>query len=135
VVGRDSDIQIVRYFFNYLHNEIERLCKQQMASGFGEGKTWSNNFKHGAVAVISERLKQAKKEVLNYSSNCQAMIRLSIKDEEVQKWVKDNLKLKNAARSYARNDEDGYHAGRRAGAGINLSKGIGGKSSANKLLG
>ncbi len=132
LVGRDSDIQIVRYFFNYLSTEVERLCKHAMQNGNGSGKTWSNNFKHGAVAAICERLKEGNKEVIE-ANDCQAIVKLSMKDDELKKWVKDNLKLgKPPVRTMAY-DLNGYGEGVAAGKKINLNKGIGGKSD-NKLL-
>ena len=132
IIGRDSDIEIVRYFFEYLTNEIERLCKQAMAEGHGTGKTWANNFKSGATNAVTTRLKEGYQEVRNEHSNSTAIVKLDARDVEVQKWVSENLKLSKGYRSYASADYDAFYQGQRAGKSISLNKGLGSKSQ--KLL-
>lgn len=127
VIGRDSDIEICKYFYDYLSNEIERLCKQAMACGYGTGKTWSNCYKQSAVKAVTENLYDAQKEVRAANTGTTAMVKVDMKAEEVELWAKQNLKLKSQ-KSYYRVDNDARTLGYQAGKKISLSKGIGGKT-------
>jgi hypothetical protein len=58
IIGRASDVQTVRYLFNYCETYIS-LFSQQYA---GNGKGWLNQYKLGVVKAISDKLEQARKE-------------------------------------------------------------------------
>lgn len=136
VIGRDSDIQIVTYFFNYLVNEIERLCKIEKAKHRGSGKTWTNSFKMGATNSIASRLKQADKEVraAAVSASSTALVKVDMKDAEVAAWAEKNLKLRqSSAQANIKLNTSAYNSGAEAGNKIQLNKGMGGKSDP-KLL-
>lgn len=133
VIGRDSDIQIVTYFFNYLCNEIERLSKVEKVKHGGHGKTWTNSFKMGATNSIISRLKQANKAVRAETTSSTALVKVDMKDAEVVAWAKDNLKLRSTAKPTVSLDGSAYNRGRDAGNKIQLNKGVGGKTEPKQL--
>lgn len=132
VIGRNSDIQIVTYFFNYLCNEIERLCKIEKDRHAGYGKTWTNSFKLGAATSIVNRLKQANKEVRSEVTST-ALVKVDMRDAQVEAWAK-KLKLRSSSKTVATNfDAEAYGSGVNAGNKIHLNKGMGGKSDPKQL--
>jgi len=131
VIGEPNDASTVRYMYNYIANEIDRLAEAASVTRGRPGKTWCNSFRHGAVAAISERLKEAHEEAraesLASAGNTAAIVRVSsaiakldAKLEDVHKWAKKNLKLVKTSTRSMRND-DATKLGRRAGKNVNLS--------------
>jgi hypothetical protein len=141
LVGRDSDIQIVRYFFEYLSREIERLCEVGVANGELRGKTACNSFKMGAMRAVTSRLyeghresrKEAEKALTAGTST--AIVKLDSADAEVAEYYKGLNLGKGKARQSVRLDGRAYNAGQAAGRGIALNKGLGGKAAPKALAG
>ena len=131
VIGRNSDIEVVAYFFNYLTNKVEQLCKQAMRRGDGVGKRWSNSFKLGAAEVLCTRLREAAAEAREISTST-AIVKVDTRDAEVQKWAEENLKLRSSTRTISVIDPDAFATGVAAGRSINLVKGVGGGSKKPK---
>lgn len=129
LIGRASDVQTVRYLYQWLSKEIDRLCDRD---GQGEGKTWRNNFRLGAVESVGRRLRE-EKEVTKKEAMADAFARdgeqgllqvnsaiVRVADRsEVDAFAK-SLKLRNVSSRTTYND-DGREAGRRAGNSIGLS--------------
>lgn len=131
VIGRDSDVQVIDYFFKYLTNEIERLCKEEQRRNPGEGKSFSDSFKKGAADKIIQRLYEAVKEVRDESTST-SIVKVDMRDAEVQKWAKEKLNLKSSNLHATANDARGYYAGVLAGAKISLNKGVSGSTGNGK---
>lgn len=132
IVGRDSDIQIVRYFYAYLTEEIERLTKAHVEAGVLFGKSDCNSFKLGAMQAVVSRLQEgheasraeAKKEL----GGSQAIVRLDNYELEVDKFYQ-GLNLKRGKAQTSRiSSAEAFNQGQQAGRKISLNKGIGGKS-------
>jgi hypothetical protein len=126
IIGRSSDVAVVRYLFEHISREIERLCTQALAENKGSGKHYANSFKHGAVSMIVRRMRLAHEAVLNAQpSNSTAIVKLDQRAAEVEAWMKSSIKLKShtdlATRSFS---AEGYQAGRDAGASISLNKAL-----------
>ncbi len=136
VVGRDSDIQIVDYFFKYLCNEIERLAAFEMAFNRGRGKSWSDSFKKGAAVEVSRRLLEANQQAKRAASqnNSTALVKLDQRDADVQRWMRNNLNLRAATTKSSLKDSGAFNRGREAGSKIQLNKGMG-SGKGPKLLG
>jgi len=133
IIGRDSDIQIVRYFFHYLEREIETLCKEAMGRNEGSGKTWSNSFKNGASDAICSRLREANQEIRDEANNT-ALVKLDNRDEAVSQWAEDNgLKFKTPPDKNVNFSRHGYVQGKIAGSNVNLNKGITAKNDPKQL--
>lgn len=66
VVGLKSVVQTVGYMFLYLANEVEQLADAAWAretnKKFQSPRTWKNNFRMGAVNIISKRLQAQRAE-------------------------------------------------------------------------
>lgn len=130
IVGRASDAQTVRYIYGWLSGEIDRLAHAQCA---GYGATFYNNFRIGAVESVCARLEAARKETEQamrqeamVSPNAMAMVHIknaiACRDEQaraVERWVDNNLKLRNVSSSY-RPDFTARQLGQKAGAQINI---------------
>lgn len=146
IVGRPSDVETIRYLYQYLVNEIERLTRVHAK---GNGKTWANNFRYGVVDEIGDRLREQreatvqkmKAEIEAFGAPDaqvaivrvnQSLIKLEKQGEDVQEWMDKNLKLhKTYARS--RSDFGAREAGRQAGKSIQLGGGKGLTSGAKQL--
>lgn len=63
-VGLKSVTQTVQYMFGYLVLEVDRLADegwtQEPNRAHHNGRTWKNNFRLGAVAIIVSRLKEQR---------------------------------------------------------------------------
>ena len=123
IIGRDSDVQIVNYMFHYISREIERMCKIAIVVNNGEGKTWTNNFKIGAVSAIDEKLKQVKTEVRSEAVGT-ALIRLDQRDKAVELFMNKSLNLKAKAPIKYRGDADAFNSGYEAGSKIQANVGL-----------
>lgn len=129
VVGRSSDVEMVRYFFNSIVTQIEYLSAAALKSGQGRGKTFGNNFKHGATEVVVKRLQEMNQSVRAEHSQTYgsaALVLVDQKAEAVEKWTEDHLKLEPGRKvAYqTAGDTQGYLAGRKAGEKVSLNKGM-----------
>ena len=128
VVGRPTDVEMVRYFFNSIITQIEWLSANALKIGLGRGKTFTNNFKHGAAEVVIKRLQEMNQSVRAEHSKAHGTAALVLVDqraEAVEKWAEDNLKLKPRKIAYqTAADFSGYLAGRKAGEKVSLNKGM-----------
>lgn len=143
LVGRPSDVETIRYLYQYLVNEIDRLTKVHAK---GNGKTWANNFRYGIVDEIGDRFATQRKETIkDLKTEMQgsmtgsaivrvdnALVKLEKQGEDVEAWMEDNLKL-TMRRSSHRSDYGAREAGRQAGKSIQLGGGKGLTSGARQL--
>ena len=139
IVGTPSDAATCRYLFAYLLREIERLSKVEAAKLPGApGRTWHTSFKLGAVSVIGSRLGEAaraerehQRELAAASDRVQgtstalvlvtnALAKLDTRQERARARLVGMRKTKSSSRRF---DYNGYEAGKRAGATLNLSSG------------
>ena len=131
IVGRASDAQTVRYIYGWIVREIERLTEEHCV---GYGRTFFNNFRIGCVESVCVRLKLARKETevtmtkeAVATNNSMALVRvnnaIAKRNEqvfEVERWVKNNLKLRSGGRAYTTLDPTARELGRKAGASISI---------------
>lgn len=131
IVGRQSDIQTVRYIYQWLVLEVERLTAKTPR---GQGKTWYNNFRLGMVDVLAKRLEASKKETetqaranafatsgeQGLSQMSSAIVRVSESGLATEAWVKSHLKLRSVS-STVRFNPNAREAGKAAGATVNLT--------------
>lgn len=121
VIGKASDANIAKCFYNNLVEVIESTCKVTMSRTVGaSGKTWSNSFKLGMVTAIRTRLDEGKREARK-EANCNALVKLDNRDKEVQNWISKHMRLKSRAGVSSNINGSAYSAGIAAGKGINLS--------------
>lgn len=120
VVGRPSDIEVVTYLYHAVASQIEAMCSAAMLANRGGGKTFSNNFKLGAVNTVSSRLREAAEEVEEEYQGTKALV-LVKKDNEELKLAMSKLKLRKR-KVASRYDRSGYKQGQAAGRRVNLSR-------------
>lgn len=138
IVGRPSDVQVVRYLYSWLCREIDRLTGKHCA---GNGRTYCNNFRIGAAETISERLCAQQKVTrqavvreietgsLPLEHKKMALMRVNTaiaavdkKLEEVETWTRANLKLGKAQAGRVTYDGSARAAGRQAGYSVRMGK-------------
>lgn len=133
VVGEPSDAAAVRYMYNYVANEIDRLTAAAATERGNPGKTWCNSFRIGAVDMVCERLieahEEARRDALDeVKGNSTAIVRVSNaiakldkKAEDADAWARKNVGLRKQS-NRRRIDEAGKAAGRKAGKKIDISQ-------------
>jgi hypothetical protein len=124
IVGTSSDVMVVRYFFNSIVEQIEMLSANALRSGLGQGKTFTNNFKHGAQQTVIERLQKMHEEVrAEYAQT--AIVLVDNKIAEVEAWVKTNMNLGAPHPSHTTtSDSRGFALGKEAGKNVSLARGL-----------
>ena len=130
IIGRPSDVAMVKHLYAYLAHEIDRLC---LKANFGYGRTWMNSFRLGAVREVFRRLKlvaaeaqRDRRKVLGGDSKAlavldRALVRIEQRSADVEKWVEQNMDLRKRSGGRSRHDRDGYAAGMEAGRSISLA--------------
>lgn len=125
VVGRPTDIEIVQYLFVSIVSQIEHLCKIEQKLHNGYGKTWSNNFKHGAAETVAKRLKEAQAVVRQEHATSAGLVLVRQREAEVAVWLKKAVpNMKDRAAVQVRGNLSALEAGREAGKQIQLNKGM-----------
>lgn len=129
ILGRTTDARTVRYLYSLMCSEVERLTK---ANTKGMGRTYANNFRMGVVDAIAEKLREAdehakeqmRQEVVNNATALmrvdQAIARRDAKAEEVDAYVKSNLKTSSSRYSH-RSDQQARSHGREVGNDIQMN--------------
>ena len=132
LLGRASDVEVVRYLYAYLEREIERLAKGHLLvesknktydSLFVTGLHRGKSFRMGAVFTVLERLKAQKIEVETVARAEGMSTALSIidkRDEDLKVWISKNATSKRQVG----NDPvhvDSFNAGRKAATSIALN--------------
>lgn len=148
IVGRPSDVATVRYFYNYLKREVDRLTAQ---NSVGYGRSWCNNFRLGVVDTIRVKLQEQYKATvaavkqeatLAIGDATLALVRVNNaiaimekREQEVEDWVETNLKLTSGSRSRSSYDPTARARGREAGQSIRITSARGALGSGVKQIG
>jgi hypothetical protein len=101
LVGRASDVEVVRYLYVYLERTIDRLAKRHLSESFSDCHSAGpmvrgKSFRLGAVNMVTRRLKEQKAFVEKGAAEAGQSRALTIVDKreaEVETWIN-----KNAAR-------------------------------------
>ena len=152
LVGRSSDVQTVKYLYDYLVQELARLASKEFseykaAGGNIHGKTWKNNFFEGAVTSIGSRLERQRSAIFakvrqeaesiqtdssNHAATCTALARVSevarMESEyrEVQDYYRDTVfggRVRGGVSSNSAYNYTARQAGVQAGRSVRLSGG------------
>lgn len=133
MVGRQSDMDIVRYMFDWLHPVIVYLMKLNAS---GRGMKYSQNYAYGVVQGIKNQLqlehKEAKVEAAA-NNQSQAMVLLDSRLALSESHLKSTVKGLHTKRSHLGYDPNARARGVTAGESIRLTKGLPSGGS-NKLL-
>lgn len=129
VAGQPTDIEITNYLFQSISNQIELMSSLALQEGLGHGKTFTNNFKHGALAAVFKRLTEANKtfktEVSQTSAGQAALVKIESRGKEAELWAKKANNLSSVKTfNPMRPDVNGFELGKQAGSKINLNSGL-----------
>jgi len=128
IVGRPTDINVVRYLYAYLVREVNRLCDRDCK---GCGRTFRNNFRMGAHNALNRKLRQQKEdtiaEVRQRATGAlvrvdQALAKIEQRKKDVETWMKKNMRMGTASASRSNYNRDAYQAGQRAGGSIQITR-------------
>lgn len=131
LVGRTSDIHIVRYMFAWLMTECQRLADAQVK---GRGRVVVASYCEGFVAGLAAQLQISRKEAQQNASS-EAIIKLDSRLQESRNFMYQkysNMK-KVTTKSHSQRDLSAFVAGQQQGKNIHLGSALGG--SKTKLLG
>lgn len=130
LIGRKTDVQFVTWLYQHCSQEIERFTRLNMG---GSGKYEANQFRHGMVDTIGQRVWDARREIINkmreeYQSNSLALVRLDnalVKlqqnNRELQQWVTQNRKFRSQTIPKGRSGM-ARNMGREAGHRVSLNR-------------
>ena len=140
-VGRDGDIAIVRYMYEYLCREVDRLRELAfqdtgMTYPLGNSIAWNVSFRHGAAASISARVMAQARAAHDdlaaralHPAQTTALVRASHNLEQVREASLARLnagpvKLKMNNYKPQSNDAGGFWSGYSNGRNIPLTRGL-----------
>ncbi|MAH50128.1 hypothetical protein CMI37_30185 [Candidatus Pacearchaeota archaeon] len=133
IVGRPTDINVVRYLYAYLVREVNRLCDRDCK---GCGRTFRNNFRLGAHSALKKKLSQQKEDTIADARQRatgvpdsralvrvdQALAKIEQRKKDVETWMKKNMRMGTASASRSNYNRDAYEAGQRAGGSIQITR-------------
>ena len=134
IVGKRTGVELTRFLFSYVNCEIDRLCAIAMRVNSGGGKSYSNNFKLGAVGAVRDNLKRSRAEVQAKYSGTQAMVIINNEALAVDSWLNVNMRLRTKAHAQTKYDNNARSDGYNAGSSIDLNRtGLNGNVGARLL--
>ncbi len=124
LVGRRSDIDIIKFLFSWISSECQRLCDLE---GRGKGKVFCNSYCLGFVSGIKAQLASSRTEVAKeYSSN--ALVKIDQRAIDAVKYaaiLHPNLKAQ-VRHSGSMIDPGARDAGFQQGKNFHLGKNLDG---------
>ena len=133
LIGRPSDAETVRYLFQFLAREVERLATRDAK---GNGRVYVNNYRLGVIDTIKRKLKEQREMThAEVRSDAfakggesaivrvnQAIAKLEERTAEVVKWEKQNMNYGGRKQRWgaAYSDHGARAAGRKAGDEIRI---------------
>lgn len=130
IVGREEDINTVKYLFLYLATEIERLCLRE---GVNQGKTWRNNFRLGAIEYIANVMAESsQKSKQDFQKHCNennvdkqsvstALLKFDSKLQKIDDYIKENMKFAKSKKIKSDYDHGARLKGYKAASEININ--------------
>ena len=122
LVGRQSDLEICRYLWAYLSGEIERL-KTEQTRGWSQAR--KGHFCLGAVHTVGMALESEMAAASSDDGATSGAMVVSSRFEAAKAWyfaAQPNARFVRPRRSYV--DAQSYQAGKSAGAGVSIRKGM-----------
>ena len=131
LVGRNSDIHITNYMFNWLVLECQRLSEKEAR---GHGKIFAASYCQGFVAGIRQQLNKSREEAKANASES-SIIKINSRENEAVAFMNKMHKLRTTnSSSSMRLDMSAYNAGVDRGKSIHLGQSMAAGSKV-KLLG
>jgi len=143
-IGKKTNIEVAQFIFENLVRDLSRICDSAWEIILAiqkldpkiepvHGKTWKNNFYHGANQSISERL-TANLRQLKEADKVNALVVHN--DYELKEYMGINYPRLRHLYNNLNSNRSGFESGKQAGRSVQFRSGIGaGGSSGPKLLG
>lgn len=102
LVGRASDVEVVRYLYAFLEREIDRLAKEYLKSEqrpYGSGMLIGESYRLGCVNRVVDRLQDQKASVVSEareSGQQAALVLVDAREAAVEEWVSKNAPKRHA---------------------------------------
>jgi hypothetical protein len=126
LIGEPHNLEITKALFEYLRREALRLCPK------GQGPAFRRSFFVGFAARVGARLKaQQQEDAVTYTGGSALVV---AKERDLALAVRGFYSNLGKGRSASVSNAEGYYAGQRAGAGVNLSRSIGYAASSQRAL-
>lgn len=137
LVGRPEELAVTRYLYRYLEREIERLCEMGRQRGRLCGRSAMLSFRMAVIKTVDERLQQAKRQAraehVRDGGTTTAIERVDGRGDEVERWLKEALKVEPEQYDRSSYDPRAAAAGQRAGKRIPLHPGMAQARNARRI--
>ena len=133
MVGRKSDMEIVRYFYSWLGMECERLSGLE-AKGLKLGRVYVASYQEGFVSGIADQLRISRENAKKEATST-AIVLIDSRLEKA-KLAQNTLVpglVYSKGRSYSRRDNGAFDQGKKRGAAIHLGSALSSGSSTKAL--
>lgn len=127
--GFENDVEIVKYMYESISQQIEFLAAKARELKLGDGKTFYNNYKLGIVSAVNRRLTEANAEAKKPYVGTTALAVIENRLSVVEKEIRNKVRLKNIPVVYSRQDIDGFRLGQSDGSKVNIAPGLGANST------
>ena len=129
LVGRASDMSVVKYMFAWLTTECTRLSTLH---GTGKGRVWIASYCDGFVNGIYQQLKASRQEIAAQHTSS-ALVKIDSRSEEANRYLEDLHPNLRFAKNYSRHhvDRHAYADGQERGKAVHLGQAL---PAAHKLL-
>jgi Protein of unknown function (DUF2786) len=133
VIGTKSDVDTVRYMFDFLVAEVTRLANEgwerEQFNTYDTIKRWKNAFRVGAAGQIQLRLTAQKETTMKEAKDegkSTALIYLGRQEQAVAAFCKKRgTKYKSTGKNVSASSQDGYTHGRTAGQTVSFGNSSG----------
>lgn len=138
IIGRKSDVDTVRYMFDYLVAEVNRLADENWErvqdTTYDTIKRWKNAFRVGAASVIQTQLTEQQKATMSTASST-ALVYVGKQEEAVAQACKQRgIQYQKTSRGVSASSYDGYNHGRKAGKSVSFGGAKGKLGAGRKQL-
>ena len=130
IIGRASDVQIVRYMYGFFKLQVEELSA---AGCKGNSSAFRGQFCMGVIDILWTKLNKERNATINakrseQSSNPMALVRVNNavarmekRNTDVEKFMKENMKLGKGRSSSFKTNTGGRQQGQLAGEKIRMT--------------
>lgn len=127
--GEVTDLEICKYLWLYLSGCVDRLCKLSGVTYVGP----RTSFKKGCVSEIAATLRRMKAEDAKTDAVASSGKSVILLDKK-QLMMNDKFGVSRYGKSSASVSDGGaYHAGKEAGSGVSIRKGINSGANTRRL--
>lgn len=121
LVGRKSDISLIRYMFTWLMTECQRLVDKEAK---GNGRIFVSSYCMGFIAGIAEQLKVSRNEVEKTATSA-AIIKINMREQESSVFMHKAHKLVKAPTyNYYKTNHSAYSYGHEQGKNMHLGSSL-----------